>query len=167
MTSSLCFVTTTSVGQSVSLYALRARIAWTLVHVGSFESRQALPREALALSLRRQLAKSAVLQRVAPALVGFKEDLTIDIVAESRRRLAEAYPEIELHVVFWDEPNPSSRYLAAALEQRGFPVHRVSEVLPDYRQRWSRYHLPEERHPSAEAYDLIARYLVSDVIAAR
>jgi hypothetical protein len=46
------------------------------------------------------------------------------------------------------------------------PVSQISDILPDYTDNPSRYELsPHDRHPTAEAHELIADHIVMHILA--
>jgi hypothetical protein len=53
------------------------------------------------------------------------------------------------------------------LKQKGFRIHLVSQILPGYPQERARYELsPEDNHPNALAYGLVAGYIARNILAA-
>ena len=55
-------------------------------------------------------------------------DRYIGILETTRRHVVTQYPGVEVRIVYWEEPDDR---VVADLEDRGFRVHRVSEILPD------------------------------------
>lgn len=83
------------------------------------------------------------------------------VVAASARRADELYPGIEFDVLHWDRSG--GHELAATLEAEGLDVHLVHDVLPPVDDWEGQYALRYDRHPTAAANELLARYVVSDI----
>jgi hypothetical protein len=69
-------------------------------------------------------------------------------------------------VLLWGKENdPSYREVLSGLQRVGLSVHRIGDVLPLYEQDRSVYELsPYDEHPHAMAHDLIADYVVSNIL---
>jgi hypothetical protein len=87
------------------------------------------------------------------------------IVAESRRLLVETWPDLEFHVVYWDAYDAVGRWpLFDDPPLDGIEVHRISEILPPVDDPEGVYKLPHDVHPTPRAADLIAAYVVRNVL---
>ena len=88
-------------------------------------------------------------------------ELLAAVAKAAQDRIAEIWPGCRFHVLLWDHPRAQADRAAAALEARGFDVHRTGEALPGFAEDPSRYALhPHDRHPNAEAAEHLARWIV-------
>ncbi len=139
-----------------------------VVYQGPFESTPPPAPRNFVEGVTRQLARSAVVSRVAPTLGQQLEiDLLVEILAQAGRRLEELYPGLEFHVLVWDPNDRRINRASRALRARGLRVHLVSEALPGYAKDADRFHIPHDGHPTARAYDGLARYLTAEVLTDR
>jgi hypothetical protein len=95
-------------------------------------------------------------------------DLFLGIVANSRDIIESRYPGSEFHVILWDSVRgPNSDTVLKGLADRGINVHTVSDIIPDLEENPSRYYIapPVEWHPAPSAYEQIASYVVSQIVA--
>ena len=138
----------------------------TARHAGRFDRL----REPLAWKWRNQLMKSRILQRVlffdSPTRDSDLE-LMVSVVATTHAVTTDQFPESEFHVIFWDKRDGKvPRDLLSGLESRGETVHRVSEILPNFREEFSRFELDEgDNHPNVLAYQLLAEYVETKILA--
>jgi hypothetical protein len=94
-------------------------------------------------------------------------DLFFAIVAAARDEAVRAYPGLEFDALLWPidaEPGVTER-LRRGLEDRGIRVHPVGDILPGYNTNPSAYELhPADRHPTARAYDLLADFVLRQIV---
>jgi hypothetical protein len=87
------------------------------------------------------------------------------ILQGARDYLTRVHPDAAFHVLLWEFDNALAERVLEELWGRDLPVHRITrDVLPraDYR---STYALgPYDHHPNPEAYDLVARYVVGNIL---
>jgi hypothetical protein len=137
------------------------------------------PPSALALEIRWQLGKSYTYSRL---LTGERQtndqdlQLWLAIVEQSKRHIEAKYPNAEFHVLMWPWANwrtPAEEALGQEMTRRlvnlGVRVHSIADMLPNYDEQPEPYQLSPtyDRHPSAAANDLIARYVVREILGAR
>src|SRR5262249_39269886 len=81
------------------------------------------------------------------------------IVERSKKIIAQKYG-VKLVVVLWDEEATDfeSDWIAKHLSEKGIPLFRVSTELPQLKE--SKYHIPNDGHPNADGYGLVAEALV-------
>jgi len=94
-------------------------------------------------------------------------DLFLGIVAKSRDIIQTRYPSSEFHVLIWDnEGSPDKETVLRELKAQGIPLYYISAIIPDVDQHPAIYRLafPYDWHPSARAHELIAEYVVSEII---
>lgn len=99
-------------------------------------------------------------------------DLFMGILETARLNVETAYPEAEFHIIFWDGPRKgvfplrlfdwSRPPLLSGLQQRGFRVHRITQILPDSVNNARKYQI-RDGHPNARAHAKIARYLAREL----
>ena len=132
------------------------------VYSGSFGGERSFLRE----KIDNQLRKSLIIQKWTQSITRNAVDLLAAIVARSAQHVESAYPGSEFHVVFWDQQQRTSRAIVSALEAKGIRVHRVSDMLPDYYDRYSDYVLDEvfDLHPNQRAHELIAGYVSTEIV---
>jgi hypothetical protein len=97
-------------------------------------------------------------------------DLFLGIVARSRDIIEARYPSSEFHVLLWDnKASPDKETVLRELEAQGIPLHHISAIIPDIDEHPAIYRLafPYDWHPSARAYELIAEYVVNEIIRGR
>jgi hypothetical protein len=97
-------------------------------------------------------------------------DLFLEIIAEARRMALADYPGAEFHVLLWDEDNADNRAIREGLRQRGITLHLMSDILPNYRaddlNEEYRIHV-RDAHPNARANELMAQYVVGEILNSR
>jgi hypothetical protein len=94
-------------------------------------------------------------------------DLYVRIIDEARSVVRADFPSAEFHVLFWDEDNLDNGTVREGLRDRDITVHLMSDILPSYEpDDLNRVYRIHERdfHPNALANELIARYVVSQVL---
>jgi hypothetical protein len=95
-------------------------------------------------------------------------DLYLAILSEARRVALADYPHSEFHVLWWDEDDVDNKAISDGLRQRGITVHLMSEILPNYQadDLNAIYRIHErDPHPNALANELIAQYVVEEILA--
>jgi len=121
--------------------------------------------------LRAQLKKSAILQRIlfehSPTRPGDIE-LMLATVATAQRLTAERYPGSQFHVIYWDADETAvTEDLLAGLAGLELPLHRVSDILPGFREDIRVYELDEhDRHPSRGAHSQLANHVATSILGA-
>jgi hypothetical protein len=94
-------------------------------------------------------------------------DLYVGIIDEARRVARTGFPSAEFHVLWWDEDNLDNRTTREGLRDKGITVHLMSDILPNYEpddlNQIYRIH-ERDPHPNALANELIAQYVVSQVL---
>jgi hypothetical protein len=94
-------------------------------------------------------------------------ELYVRIIDEARRTARAKFPAAEFYVLWWDVDNLDNETIREGLRQRGVTVHLMSDILPNYRTDALNldYRLhPRDAHPNALANELIADYLVDEVL---
>ena len=93
-------------------------------------------------------------------------ELFIEIIAQSQKFLKEQYPEMEFHVIYWDNNDDKfNKMLIDSLKNKGVNLHLISQIIPDYSINESRYLISKyEKHPSFVAYQQISQYVVNKII---
>ena len=96
-------------------------------------------------------------------------ELFADIVDAARSFTEQEFVGAEFHLLIWDNDGlPSYARVMRALEARDLRMHRISDVLPGYREDKSQFHLsPHDQHPDAAAHADIARYVVRRILEYR
>jgi hypothetical protein len=89
-------------------------------------------------------------------------------MVQRARDLARDRYHAKFVVLLWDVPAPgeaddqaSSAAMADELLRRGVAFRRISEIVPDIRQRGDDYQLPLDHHPTALLNQTLARALAS------
>jgi hypothetical protein len=94
-------------------------------------------------------------------------DLYLGIVDEARDLVRSRYPCAAFHVLLWDADDVDNRAIRDGLRRMGIDVHLMSEILPNYQvdELNDAYRLhPIDVHPNALANDLIADYVVREIL---
>lgn len=94
-------------------------------------------------------------------------DLFLGIVAKSRDIIQTRYPSSEFHVLLWDnDASPDKETVLRELKAQGIPLHHISAIIPDVDEHPAIYRVafPYDWHPSAHAYELMAEYVVNEII---
>jgi len=138
---------------------------------GTFE--QAPVRNQLGHAFQRQLTKSNIYGKVVghsqARLLDSDDFLTFGaIVGQARKHVQRMNPDAQFHVVLWNLDSSLSPHVAAEFTSRAITYHPVlGNILPDgnYREHFALG--PFDHHPNSRAYDLIARYVVEEVLKYR
>jgi hypothetical protein len=94
-------------------------------------------------------------------------DVFSGIVQQARDIVRTNYPQAEFHVVFWDIAHGISNRIVPDLSARGIQLHMVLDNILPRAERRTAYDLgPHDHHPNPAAHDLIARYVVRNIIDA-
>jgi len=92
-------------------------------------------------------------------------DLFLGIISTSNKQFKELYPHGEFHVIFWNNKGSEDcERVVNGLKNIGIPVHLISQILPDYETNKHLYHIPEDNHPTARAHEIIARYILNNIL---
>jgi hypothetical protein len=106
---------------------------------------------------------------VEPAAIDLMaNDVTLlhRVVERSRDLLAEQYPDIAFHVLYWDFGDPG--LFGEDFAPAQIPVHRLSTVLPaDQAELQASFQIPHDGHPNARAHARIADYVVREILSTR
>ena len=134
-------------------------------YAGSFEdSRSRLLNYLLpALDESKIYQKSFGIQR---ALKPEDIDLYVSIVASARDRANALFPDSQFHVLLWDyEDDPTVKRIYDGFFAADIRTHLISDILPEYNHYKENYQIGiHESHPNALAYDLIAKYIVTEIL---
>lgn len=95
--------------------------------------------------------------------------LYTEIVNTAREYTEQHYPGSEFHLLIWDNDKITSHdQVMEALRARKFRIHRISDILPDYRVDKARYELDlYDHHPAAATHTYIARYVAQQILGYR
>jgi hypothetical protein len=139
---------------------------------GRFEDNDDFQDRSLVQILGAQIYKSMIYQKIVQGRYVRKYghdliDLYLEIVDEARRVALADYPAAEFHVLLWDEDNADNRAIREGLRERDIAVHLMSDILPNYQADdlnvEYRIHV-RDPHPNALANELIAQYVVREVM---
>lgn len=140
---------------------------------GSFEDEEDYDEDrSLVEILGTQIIKSMIYQKIVQGTYVRKYsrdviDLYLEIIAEARRVALADYPAAEFHILLWDEDNADNRAIRDGLRRRDIKVHLMSDILPNYRaddlNDEYRIHV-RDPHPNALANELIAQYVIREVL---
>ncbi|MDH3317789.1 MAG: hypothetical protein OER43_18745, partial [Gammaproteobacteria bacterium] len=88
------------------------------------------------------------------------------IVARAREEASRRFPASRFVVLLWGyQDDPTFERVLAALRGRRLSVALIRDILPGYDDDPQRYQIgPHDRHPNPLAQDLIAAYLVEDLL---
>lgn len=89
------------------------------------------------------------------------------VVEKSKDLLAEKYPGIEFHVIFYEgEYNDLNQNIIKALETKNIKTHTLSSILKDdFKKAYtSPYTMPHDGHPTPFMHRIIADYVVNEII---
>jgi hypothetical protein len=92
-------------------------------------------------------------------------DLMVGIVAKTQDYITHNWPDAEFHVLLWNNDSWISHALEDGFRHRGVSVHRLSSVFPGLRRL--EYRIPIDNHPNARAHDMIATYVVKEMLEKR
>lgn len=120
-------------------------------------------------TLQRLLWKSRIFSElIAPHIVSQGDvDLTVAILRQSAKEIAQQFPGCEFHVLLWTLPeDPLSDRVRTALLQSGLRWHLVEDFAPEVQAGDdSRYRIPFDVHPTAQAHQRIAEYVCWEILA--
>jgi hypothetical protein len=129
-------------------------------------------RKTLIQLVGNQLARSMIYKATLEGRYIYKYDreaidLYVGIVGQARHLVRSHYPCAQFHVLLWDEDNIDNRAVRDGLRRTGVDVHLMSDILPHYRadslNEAYRLHRADA-HPNALANDLIADYVVREIL---
>ena len=92
--------------------------------------------------------------------------LYAEIVDAVQALVGQRYPGAEFHVLIWDDHGLALHdRVLEAFQARVPRLHRISDILPGYREDKSRYELNMfDHHPTAATHEAIAGYIVRHVL---
>jgi hypothetical protein len=94
--------------------------------------------------------------------------LFVKTVEKSREILKAKYPNSEFHILFWDngKVDDIGSLMIKELKNANFPVHLVTEIVPDYFKSMDQYCVkyPYEFHPNGKVNRKIANYIVNNIL---
>ncbi|MGH6920155.1 MAG: hypothetical protein ACREJ0_20910 [Geminicoccaceae bacterium] len=99
-------------------------------------------------------------------------DRYIEIVDKARRILESRYPDIEFHIIFWNEAGEEpSAHIIRNFQDRGIPVYLISDIFPNYDYSTMKYSLGPEYmvndvtwHINGWGYERIAEYIAAKIV---
>lgn len=96
--------------------------------------------------------------------IGAEElELYAAVVEASKENCERLFPDSEFYVLFWNGSHSLNDKMIAALKAREVNVLLMYDMLPEKRARAYRLH-KYDSHPKPLAYELIAKYLVKNVL---
>jgi hypothetical protein len=167
-------------------HALRAAGVWTWdrhgpryvlndngrpVRSGNFDSDEdptrvlrALEKSAVADKLRRRGMDLGANDATPEDVVLYRA-----IVLESHDRLRKIWPDLEFHIILWDAFEGVGHYplFDERFNAAGITIHSIGQILPPVANWDATYKLPRDIHPNAHAHDLIAQYVVREILKIR
>jgi hypothetical protein len=119
-----------------------------------------------------RLTRSFLYQRLFGQHRAIQEEelrLYLAIVKAARDDVLRRFPGCAFEVLVWGTPEDADvatlEMMLRGLTAAGIPVHRVSDILPGYREAPEQYELsPHDRHPTAQAHERIAYYVVTRIL---
>lgn len=135
-----------------------------VIYQGSFQDNSVVPRQVVS-----QLKKSSIyryfIERHRP-INSDDIDLFIGIVDRSRKIIETRYPDCEFHVLLWYHEDKNSEEILKGLKRKRIRTHLISDILPGINgERSAEYEISKyDRHPSTLAHEMIADYVVSQII---
>ncbi|MEM9802350.1 MAG: hypothetical protein AAGA20_18630 [Planctomycetota bacterium] len=117
----------------------------------------------------------ASLQRVSwiarklsePKVEVTEEDVArwVATVRSAKAEVERQFDGCEFHVVFHDGPSDTGDRMRELLSEHDVPMHLVSSILPGFPENRRSWYVHErDAHPSAEAAQLVASYIVNSII---
>ncbi len=110
---------------------------------------------------KKYLARSMLFYRFMHREISFKaKRLFVSLVVNSLKKLQIYYPDIEMHIINWWIPFDD--FIVKAFRENNIHVHYAKDILG---QDELNFVIAEvELHPNAEAYRIIAEYIVSHIV---
>ena len=119
-------------------------------------------------SIIKHLNKSLLYKKVLKYIQTTSDhiELFLGIVDTAEDIFCTRYPQATFHVLFWDEKgDKTSKKLLSGLRSREIQAHLISDLLPGYATNEQKYMLNRyDRHPNLLANDIIAEYIVNDIL---
>lgn len=136
--------------------------------MGSFEDKNRLT--PIRNNIKALVEKSSIAVRLLPLKNSYKVtaediDLMVGIIEKSRDVSKVKYPNSDFHVIFWDEYSKHAPIIIQKLRDAGVAVHVVSEFAPEINRHSDIYRIPKDWHPTAKAHDLIAAFVVDQLLS--
>ena len=128
------------------------------------------------IDIRRQLKSSLIYRKTIGIDRSLRDgdfQLFWAIIEKAKQLAHRRFPNSEFHVLFWDLKDTTRKqkevveHLTSHLVGKEFDLNAVSVMLPKFHEDPSAYELsPYDRHPNPLAYEMIAEYLVQNIIGA-
>jgi hypothetical protein len=95
-------------------------------------------------------------------------NLFIEIVGTSRKMMETRYPGCEFHLILWNEnKHQNNREVMEKLKEKGIRVHLISDIFKSIKAYGRQPELKidlHDPHPNQLAYEVIADYIVRQII---
>jgi hypothetical protein len=119
--------------------------------------------------LQNELEKSFVFRKFREGQRAITPDdirLYVAIVTRARDVAAARFPEAQFHVLLWGwRGEETFDAIRDGLQKANITVHQINDILPRYTDNPASYELsPHDRHPTAQAHELIADYVATHII---
>lgn len=101
------------------------------------------------------------------AITPDNNNLYTGIVSASMKSFKKLYPGGKFYVLLWDEEvyEELNREILEGLRHKGINVLLISEMLPNFFTDPIRYRIsPHDSHPNPTAYEMIAEYVVNNIL---
>lgn len=119
--------------------------------------------------LQRTLRLSSLGRRILdyhPSAREHDKDLFVSMVIRSYEILREKDTTLAFHMIVWDWVDGADQERFNQLEDAGIRIHYIRDILPDGDQTNLKYRIsPDDKHPNAATQQLIADYILENVIA--
>ncbi len=130
-------------------------------HVGKFKEIRTV-----ADQLKSFLRKSTTYRQIFEGYDDIGRDelaLFAAVVEASKAKCELLFPGSEFYVLFWNGGKQLHKRMISVLNNRGIKVLLIYDILPEKKARAYRLH-KYDSHPKPLAYELIAKYLVDNVL---
>jgi hypothetical protein len=139
-----------------------------LIYKGHFDDGESVIKKKIVADLKKSnFLRIYIFKQDRHKITDYDIQLFLEIVNASRRKLVEKFPEVEFHVILWDKKPDDKTYLKIknGFESLSIKYHLVSDMLPDYFENIEKYQISTyDRHPNPLAHQLIAEYVVNNII---
>ncbi len=139
-----------------------------LIYTGHFDEYEKVSNLKLPNQLMKSLMFSELLTKYNKRKYNTNKNINlfIEIVDYSRRLIELQFKNSEFHVLFWNHTGDTSKNILERLKSKGFRVHLISDILPDYyNKRISHYSISKyDQHPNPIAHKIIAKYVTTTII---
>lgn len=124
------------------------------------------------------LYKKYILKEGTYFISDYDVQLYNEIIATTQKKILAQFSESEFHIILWDKPpgtdedffknetnDNNIEKMINEFKRLNIKFHLISNILPNYFNKMEKYEISQyDKHPNALAHQLIADYVVKNII---